>query len=152
VLKTASDAGRPVRGTARWVVVLCGGRRYGLPLERVSEITAPLPFTRLPGAAAAVCGLVGLRGRVVTVFDLGALLEASPAALSADHRLLLLELDGRCVGVVVDAIASITEARLEPASDGGGVPAEALLGRGRADDGDFTALDPAPLLLQLLAV
>jgi chemotaxis signal transduction protein len=58
-------------------------------LDCVVEIIPPRPFTRLPGAGADVCGLVGVGGRVVTVFDLGVVLGLGRAADHADHRLLL---------------------------------------------------------------
>jgi chemotaxis signal transduction protein len=116
-------------------------------LDCVVEIIPPRPFTRLPGAGADVCGLVGVGGRVVTVFDLGVVLGLGRAADDADHRLLLLELGRRRLGAAVEDIVTIAPARID-AHDVDG----AVVGTGHMPDLEFTALDPRTLLLgRLLA-
>jgi purine-binding chemotaxis protein CheW len=144
----AAEAGPGAPSATRWVVFRCGERRFGVPLEQVNEIVPPLPFTRLPGVGADVCGLVGVRGRVITVVDLGVVLGDRPAAATADHRLLLLELGGRRLGVAVDEVCEIAAAaleRLESDTETGAV-ALAAIGKARGEDGPFTALDPGRLL------
>lgn len=134
---------------ARWVVFACAGRRYAFPLEHVSEIVAPRPVTRLPGVGPEVCGLIGVRGRAVTVLDFGAMMGAEPAATRPDHRLLLLELDQRHIGFAVDEMLAIRPAQVEA----GGVVAvgtEAVLGTGVAEGEPFVALDPVRLTAALL--
>jgi purine-binding chemotaxis protein CheW len=150
----ADDAATHAPAAAQWVVFLCNGDRFGILLDRVREIVAPRQFTRVPGAGRNVCGLVGIRGRVVTVVDLGSLLGGRPAAATPDHRLLLLDIEGRRIGAAVEAVVTIAAAGVEalaPASAPGSVPPEALLGSGRVEDGEFMALDPAPLLRHLLS-
>lgn len=144
-----AEAGTYAPATAQWVVFRCSGRRFGFPLERVSEILTPRTFTRLPGAVAGVCGLVGFRGRVITVFDLGVVLELDSAAASfPDHRLLLLKLGTRRIGAAVDEVERIVSARLTPARAAGG--ARWVMGTARAEDGEFVALEPQELLRDLL--
>jgi len=141
----ASDAGLQTHSAMQWVVFLCEGRRFGVPLGTVSEILTPRPFTRLPGTGPEVCGLVGIRGRVVTVLDLGVVLGLRGAGSLPDHRLLLLELGARRLAAAVDEVSSITAAAPEPGPDG-----DASLGTAQAEDGAFTALDPAALTRHLL--
>lgn len=142
-----AEAGTHVPAALPWVVFACEGRHYGLPLEHVSEIITPRPFTRLPGAGREVCGLVGIRGRVVTVFDLGAILGLRSAASFPDHRLLLLELGVRRVGAAVEEVVDIAPARIERTAGEAGV-----IGTGYVSDATFTALDPQSLLRRLLPV
>jgi chemotaxis signal transduction protein len=150
VLKTvADDAAAPPLASTQWVVFRCAGARFGLPLDRVREILAPRPFTRLPGAGPEVCGLAGIRGRVVTVLDLGVVLRNTPAAAVADHRLLLLDINGRQVGAAVDEVVMIVPALVVPAGEGG-TELPAAVGTGRMEDGAFVALDPVRLIEQLL--
>lgn len=133
---------------AQWVVFVCEARRFGFPLERVSEILTPLPFTRLPGTGREVCGLVAVHGRVIAVVDLGIVLGLRAAAEYGDHRLLVLDVGTRQVGAVVEEVAAITSARVERRA-----PAEAegpVLGIAHLDEGEFTALEPARLLRQLI--
>jgi purine-binding chemotaxis protein CheW len=132
---------------AQWVVFVCDERRYGFPLERVSEILTPRAFTRLPGAGPEVCGLVGVHGRVITVVDLGRVLGLRPAITATEHRLLLVELNGRPVGVVVEWVAAIARARVTRQD---AVRDEAVLGTGQTDEGEFTALEPDRLLHALM--
>jgi purine-binding chemotaxis protein CheW len=147
-----AEAGSPALPDAQWVVFLCAGRPFGFPLERVTEIMTPLPFTRLPGAGAEVCGLIGVHGRVVTTVDLGMVLGNQSAVGGTDHRLLLLDLGLHRIAAAVDDVLAIEPAVLRPHADmlPGAVPAEALLGAATAEVGTFVAIDPVVLLDQLL--
>lgn len=142
-----AEAGTDAPAAAQWVVFRCGERRFGFPLESVSEIITPRSFTRLPGTGAAVCGLVGVRGRVVTVFDLGVVLGIESAAAFPDHRLLLLALGNRRIGAAVTDVVSIAPARIAQPRPGAD---EWNMGTGRMEDGDFAALAPDRLLEHLL--
>jgi chemotaxis signal transduction protein len=140
-----AEAGTHVPAALPWVVFSCEGRQYGVPLECVSEIITPRPFTRLPGAGPEVCGLAGVRGRVVTVFDLGAVLGLRRAATFPDHRLLLMDLGLRRIGGAVEDVVDIAPARVEREAGAAGV-----VGTGYMTDAEFTALDPHMLLGRLL--
>lgn len=154
-IAVAAEAGIRAPAATRCVVFKCADRRFGVPLESVTEITAPRPFTRLPGAGPAVCGLVGIRGTVVTVLDLGVLLAGAASGALPDHRLLLLEVDGRRIGAAVDQVVEIVSTPLQP---GGPVAAaedragDAAVGTGHGGSGEFIALDAARLLKPMLQI
>lgn len=155
VLTTAAEAGIDVPAATQWVVFRCAGRRFGVPLARVTEIIAPQPFTRLPGTGREVCGLVGVRGRVVTVLDFGEMLGGRPATAAPDHRLLLLDIAGRRLGAAVDEVMEIALASVGPRAETGdddGIPDGTGLGMGRSDDGEFIAVDPEALTARLLNI
>ena len=143
-----AEAGTHAPAVAQWVVFRCSGRRFGFPLETVSEIITPRLFTRLPGTGSDVCGLVGVRGRVVTVFDLGVVLGLQSSVTTIDHRLLLLTLGSRRIGAAVDEVVSIAPARVRA----GRADADRIwiVGTGAAEDGEFIALAPQLLLQHLL--
>jgi chemotaxis signal transduction protein len=155
----AAEAGTHGPAAPQWVVFVCGGRRFGFPLEHVREILTPAPFTRLPGAGPAVCGLTSLRGRLLTVLDAGVILGGAAAAAAPDYRVLVLDMGGRRVGTAVDAIVAVSRAPLgepgvgelagtsdTPAVSGG----IAVLGTAVLDSGPFLALDPITLTDGLL--
>lgn len=151
------DAPYATAGTATgWVVFGCDGRVFGFPLERVREILLPRPFTRLPGCGPEVHGLIGLRGRVVTVFDLGATLGLRPSAGQPGPRLLLIECAGRLVGGVVEDVTTVQSVPVEPLGrrrsmlGGLRVERDAVLGFGRIDGEPFLALDSDRILGELL--
>jgi chemotaxis signal transduction protein len=144
----AADDGPILLPETQWVVFVCEEVRFGFPLESVSEILTPRPFTRLPGTGPEVCGLVGVHSRVITVIDLGVLLGLRAAVKSDDHRLLLLDVDAHQIGVVVERVTAIETARLERRESG----LAGLLGTGHTDEGEFTAADPRRLLAGVLEV
>lgn len=123
----------------------CGGRRFGVPLTDVTEVVPAPRYTRLPGAGAEVCGLVGVRGGVVTVADGGVLFGDGPTRAVPDHRLLMLDIAGGRVALAVDEVLEIARARVDD-SDAKGVVA----GTGRSLEGEFTALDVRAAVAPLL--
>jgi purine-binding chemotaxis protein CheW len=78
-----------VTGRPRCMVVTIAGSRYALPLERVQEVIAPRPLTRVFHAPALVAGVMSLRGEVLPVLE--------PTLLLSEA--LLTETEGRIVVV-----------------------------------------------------
>jgi len=141
----------------QWVVFACGGRHFAVPLERVREILTPQPFTRLPGCGPEVCGLAGVRGRVVTTFDLGVVLAGRASVDHPDHRLLLVERAERLVGAAVDEVVAVASASVqsfeagEPIIEGMPVRSEEAIGSGVIEKRSFVVVDIDAILRRLLA-
>jgi purine-binding chemotaxis protein CheW len=91
------------------LVVEAGGRLYALPSEHVREITTMLPTTRLPGAPPDVRGLVNLRGQLFAVLDLAQRISGAPS-LATEPDVIVLSVDGRTLGVVVDEVREVVQA------------------------------------------
>lgn len=148
--------GAVAAAASQWVVFACGEHWFGLPLERTREILPPRSITRLPGCGPEVCGLVGIRGRVVTVFDFGVIIGGQSSLLKPDHRLLVLYASGRRVGAVVDEIIAVSrEASGILPLDGDAlrpydIDRDDLIGIGALGDHPFLALDPDRILGRLL--
>jgi len=66
--------------SAEALVVMVGGMRCALPMERVVEVRVHEPVTRVPGAPEWVCGIVEREGAPVEVFDAARRLGLSTAA------------------------------------------------------------------------
>jgi purine-binding chemotaxis protein CheW len=140
----ASDEAAPRVHQPPWAFFACSGKGYALRLDRVHEIVPPQPVTRLPGCGREVSGLIGLRGRVITVFDLGVLTGGPPAAAREDYRLVLIWRGERVIGLAVDEMVRI--ASPDPMS-GDVIGADALTVGGR----EYGVLDPDRLFGPLLA-
>jgi purine-binding chemotaxis protein CheW len=136
-----------------WLVFVCDDNAFAVRLAAVREIVPPQRCTRLPGCGPAVCGLVGLRGRVITVFDLGAALGLRPAAEVADHRLLLMDHGATVIGFAVDAVVAARPLEPDaPAHDDGAARAfPDALGVAEVDGARIVALDTDRILGRLLA-
>jgi purine-binding chemotaxis protein CheW len=98
----------------RMVVLRTGEHRFGVSIEHVREIIPQRPFTRLPGSASYVCGLINLRGSILTVLGLAARMGlAEPGRESEGESVVVLERAGRAVGLVVDEVERIVEVDAE---------------------------------------
>jgi purine-binding chemotaxis protein CheW len=111
----------------RHLVFGVGGRLYACEVALVREIVPFRRCTRLPGAPPYVCGLINLRGTVVTVLDLGLRLAGKPVNRD-EGAVILVERAGRLVGLGVDELrdlqvvspAAVEAADARGAADGTG--------------------------------
>jgi purine-binding chemotaxis protein CheW len=78
---------------------------YALPVADVLEVADIGDITPVPGAVNAVIGLKNLRGTVITVVDLAAVMELS--AIEPRQRIVVAEHDGRQVALAVDSVVGV---------------------------------------------
>ncbi|CAA2155343.1 Chemotaxis protein CheW [Methylobacterium brachiatum] len=89
------------------------GRSYALPLGRVAEVLAlPPDVVPVPRAGTAALGVVALRGGVLPLLSLPALLGLAAPPPGAEARIVVARLGGTETGLVVDALGPIL--RLAP--------------------------------------
>ncbi|HEY7724887.1 MAG TPA: chemotaxis protein CheW [Anaeromyxobacteraceae bacterium] len=124
----------------RQVLFRAGGERFGLPLEAVREVVIPQPpFARVPRAGAAVRGAMNLRGRVVAVVDLAALVGVGAEPLAGGRgQVLVLDRDRRALGLLVGQVIGVEALGPERAEP----PGSMVRGVGRLAGGAVTLLDP----------
>lgn len=84
-----------------------GDVRYAVEILRVREIINPLPIVALPHAPPSVLGVADHRGLVVPVLDLRRRFGLPPEAPSRRTKWIVVEGDGRAVGLVVDAVTEV---------------------------------------------
>ena len=90
------------------VRVRVANESYALPVEHVLEVAELGEVTPLPGAGAAVVGVRNLRGQVVTVVDLAAVLGL-PSGTTTTARIVIAEQCGRTAGLAVDAVEGVEQ-------------------------------------------
>lgn len=94
----------------RHVVFRLGDERCALPLSIVRAVVVPPDrYTRVPRAPAHVCGVMNLRGRVVTVLDLGGLLGRGRDEPAKNARILVVDRGRRDLGLRVTDVEGIEE-------------------------------------------
>lgn len=115
-----------------------GDVAYAVPISAVKEIVNPLPLTELPHAPAAVAGVADHRGEVVPVVDLRARFGVPPADDTLRSKWILVDVEGRIVGLAVDRVTEVfgTEGeKLRPAPAlGGGEDVRGIVGVTSHDD------------------
>jgi purine-binding chemotaxis protein CheW len=102
-----------------------GDDLFAIDLMRIKEILRPLPTTPVPKAPPGMVGVVDLRGVVLPVFDLRLRfgLPARGEEEMALVRHLIISLDGRIVGVVVDQVQDVLTVKRSQLRVGDGVMA-----------------------------
>jgi len=109
--------------------------------------------TRLPGAPIFVSGLINLRGTIVTVLDLGRLLDATRERVAENGSIMLVAMPGnsRLVGVAVEEVMDV---RVVGASDDDVISDsagnDAVRGLAHVDGGTVILLDIHSLVRQVL--
>ena len=98
--------------TRRLLVFEVGGSAFACEMESFREIITPQPMTRLPGAPPSVCGLINLRGTIVTVVDGGSVLGRS-AYMRDQGLILLVDYVERWIGIGVDDVRDILDVPID---------------------------------------
>jgi purine-binding chemotaxis protein CheW len=109
--------------TRRLVVFKVAGGDFACDMDSFREIVPPQQMTRLPGASDAVCGLINLRGTIVTVIDGGRALDMR--AFARDEGLILIvDYFERWIGIGVDDVRDIQDVPVDhfATPDGAEVP------------------------------
>ncbi|HWE43999.1 MAG TPA: chemotaxis protein CheW [Gemmatimonadaceae bacterium] len=116
---TAAPESQAAPAAAMRVLLFALGEQvYGCDIATVREIIPQRRPTRLPGAPAFVCGLINLRGTIVTVIDLARRLERSAGA-RPDGSYIMIEMGTKLVGIAVDDVMDVralTENEIEAAT------------------------------------
>lgn len=101
------------------LVVATDRDAFGIPVEQVREVIRSAALRRVPGSPPVLRGIVNVRGAIVTVLDLQALLSGERAVTAGS--VVLLEYGSRLIGLAVHAVhdVRVLDASLEsqPESD-----------------------------------
>jgi purine-binding chemotaxis protein CheW len=84
-----------------------GTETFAMPIARVREIVRVPPITAVPDAPACVEGVINLRGRIIPVMDLRKRFGEPVGAAHKKNRILVAEIDGKLVGLIVDAASEV---------------------------------------------
>ena len=88
-----------------------GTELFGVPISAVQEIVRVPAIAHIPQSPEFVKGVMNLRGRVITVVDMhkrmGHADGLSESEFARKARILVVEVEGRLVGVIVDEVAEV---------------------------------------------
>jgi purine-binding chemotaxis protein CheW len=98
--------------TRRLLAFEVGGSVFACDMESFREIVPTQRTTRLPGAPDTVCGLINLRGTIVTVIDGGVVLGKPPCARTSG-LIVLADYFERLVGIAVDDVRDIHDVPID---------------------------------------
>ncbi len=78
-----------------------------MELLRVKEVIRVRETTWLPKAPSFVKGIINLRGDVIPIVDLRDKFGLEPREATAMTRVIVVEVEGRLVGMVVDSASQV---------------------------------------------
>jgi purine-binding chemotaxis protein CheW len=84
-----------------------GAADYAVPAAAVLHLESYSGATPVPGAPPYVAGLVQVRGRLVPVVDLRARFGLAPVEHALDHRVVVVQVGPRVVGLLVDSAREV---------------------------------------------
>ena len=102
-----------------------GGALCGINILNIQEINKHFEITKVPQAPDYIEGILNLRGRIVTIIDLGKKIGLAPVNKDKDNRNIIVNSEDEHIGLLVDAISDVVLAKREdiepPPSNIGGV-------------------------------
>ena len=84
-----------------------GNETFGVRIGSVREIVRVPEITAVPSAPETVEGVINLRGKIIPVMDLRKRFGQSEIQPDKKNRILVVELDGKLVGLIVNAASEV---------------------------------------------
>ncbi len=99
----------------RVLVVTVERETFGIPVGQVREVVRATGVHRVPGGPVVLRGIVNVRGAIVTVLDLQAMLSGERAVTVGS--VVLLEHGSRLIGLAVRSVRDVRA--LDPSGEAG---------------------------------
>jgi purine-binding chemotaxis protein CheW len=152
---TATENRAIAQTAAREVLTLrLGAEEYGIDILRVQEIRSFERPTRIANAPPHLLGVTNLRGVIVPIVDLRVRFCLS-AEFDPGTVTIVLNIGGRTVGIVVDAVSDVlalSPEQIKPAPElGNAIDASHLVGLATVRQGDADRMLILVDIEQLLA-
>lgn len=88
-----------------------GGALCGINILNIQEINKHFEITKVPQAPDYIEGILNLRGRIVTIIDLGKKLGLASVNKSKDNRNIIVNSEDEHIGLLIDSISDVVAAR-----------------------------------------
>ena len=95
----------------QWVTFRLDNETYGINVMQVQEVLRHTEIAPVPGAPSYVLGIINLRGNVVTVIDTRQRFGLTPAPITDNTRIVIIEADKQVVGILVGSVAEVVYLR-----------------------------------------
>lgn len=89
-------------GEKKYVIFKLDEDEYGIDIMRVKEVTEFVNITKVPNTPDFVEGIINLRGEITPIINLKKRFSKSGESSKTAHRILVLNLDDKLVGFMVD--------------------------------------------------
>ena len=151
-METVKDKNHDSTELLQLVSFKIGSEEYGIDILNVKEINRMVSITKVPNSPVFVEGIINLRGQIIPVVSLRTKLGMTKIEYDKDTRIVIVDIDGRTVGFLVDAVSevlriprNITEAPPELTT---GKDSEYITAVGKLEDRLLTLLDLNKVLVK----
>lgn len=108
-MQATKDKKGPVQLSCFYVgTALCG-----IDINIVQEMNKQMEMTKVPQAPVHVLGIMNLRGRIVTIIDLGQKLGLAPSQKTDSSRIIIVNSQDENIGLLVDKITDVITVQWE---------------------------------------
>ena len=105
--RNGAQAGAATAQANEFLTFRLGSESYGIEILKVQEIRGYEAPTAIANAPAFIKGVVNLRGVIVPILDLRIKFQLERANYDEFTVVIILNVAGRVVGVVVDAVSDV---------------------------------------------
>jgi len=126
------------------VVFSLGSAEYALPIGSVHEIIRFSEPRTVASEAAWIRGVIGLRGKIIPIFDLAARMELEIAGSEAG-KIVIVESGTGQVGIMVDEVEEVLTVSSEQLEDVPSAASDAIEAIAKIEDRLVILLNPAGL-------
>lgn len=98
---------KPLSNEIEYVTAWIAGQLFGIPIARVHDVFEAERITRVPLAPAEISGVLNLRGRVVTAFDMRKRLGLPPQETARKQMAIGIDHAGEAYGLLVDSMGEV---------------------------------------------
>ena len=121
----------------KYLTFALANEEYGIVITKVKEIIGMLPITRLPRTPDYICGVINLRGKIVSIIDMR--LKFGMEQTKETKETVTIVIQTKCgeKGIIVDKVSevlNISGEDIEPVPEfGASIDTEYILGIGKMD-------------------
>ena len=126
------------------VVFSLGSEEYALPIGSVHEIIRYTEPRTVASDADWIRGVIGLRGKIIPIFDLASRMELDKAG-SEPGKIVIVESGTGQVGVMVDEVEEVLTVSSEQLEDVPSATSDAIEAIAKIDDRLVILLNPVGL-------
>jgi purine-binding chemotaxis protein CheW len=100
-----------------YLTFILGGESYGIEILKVQEIRGYDAVTQIANTPDFIKGVVNLRGKIVPIVDLRIKFHFDKVEYNEFTVVIILNLNGRVVGIVVDGVSDVMALKEEQIRD-----------------------------------
>lgn len=131
--------------TRQFVVFKMDKEEYGVDIQKVTTIERMVSIARVPKTPEFINGVINLRGEIIPIINLRKRFDLPQIEESEDTRIIIMKIGEISAGIIVDAVAEVTqltEESIETVSSFSTERAiEYIMGVGKIDNRIITLLD-----------